>query len=766
MIVVVAAHAPRGIRAVESAEPPAASRLSAIEVLVDARGLVVTLAGDGRLQPSAVWEAEQWPPRILLDLPNVAASVPGITSIGVGPVSDVRVTAHSLDPLVTRVVFELTTRSDYQIHDPKDAGGPLRLVFPIGPAAGGDSQNRLLSRGTAGGGPSLDGPQPGVHTVLASAVVKRPGSQSDQPTSPGADPRERLADALGGLDAGRARAQPLVPPALDPFGGLLGNELGRERLVSEQLRFRFDGSPTAPGGVKGVLPHHQLRDRRVGNRPAADGPSLLAIADVVVGIPLPLTHSVQPAFPGVRDRRSGENKTPTGLLAKASTLIRPSARPAATAGLQQVAQGEARQYTGDPVSMDFQGADLRAVLRTFAEISGLNVVIDPQVDGTVDVALTDVPWDQALDVILRTNRLGYIVDGTVVRIAPLSALAEEEMQRRELAEEQALAGQLVVVTRTLNYARAEAMAELVAQSVLSARGQVQIDERTNTIILTDLQPRLSAAEELLDTLDRAEPQVEIEARIVQAGQEFARSIGVQWGLTGRVAPDLGNTTPLTFPNRGGVSGRLGTQGPEASGVDARAGVTENTGTAINLPATAATSALGVSLGAVDGSLNLDVVISAAERDGDLRLLSHPRVTTQNNGPAEIVQGDQIPIQTVSNNTVTVDFRDAALSLRVTPQITAEDTVIMQIEIDNDFADFRREINGVPPIVTQRASTTVQVADGDTTVIGGIFESEQSSSNNRVPGLHRIPFLGRLFRSESDRESSDELLIFLTPRVIR
>ena len=200
------------------------------------------------------------------------------------------------------------------------------------------------------------------------------------------------------------------------------------------------------------------------------------------------------------------------------------------------------------------------------------------------MALTEVPWDQALDVILRANQLGYVLDGTVVRIAPLRVLADEETQRRELAEEQALAGELVVVTRTLSYARADAMAELITRSVLSARGQVQTDERTNTLIISDLQPRLIAAEDLLDTLDRAEPQVEIEARIVQAGRDFARSLGVQWGLTGRVSPELGNTTPLTFPNRGGISGRVGTQGAEASGADARARDTENVGTAVNLPA--------------------------------------------------------------------------------------------------------------------------------------------------------------------------------------
>lgn len=432
--------------------------------------------------------------------------------------------------------------------------------------------------------------------------------------------------------------------------------------------------------------------------------------------------------------------------------------------LQPAGSGGSREYTGDPVSMDFQSADLRAVLRTFAEISGLNIVIDPQVDGTVDVSLRDVPWDQALDIILRTNQLGYLVDGTVVRIAPLIVLADEEVQRRKLADERALSGDLVVMTRTLSYARAPQMAQIVT-TLLSARGQVQTDERTNTMIITDLADRLQAAEDLLDTLDRAEPQVEIEARIVQAGRDFARAIGVQWGITGRVAPDLGNTTPLTFPNRGGVTGRAGTQGPEASGADARSLPTENSGTAVNLPVTNPTSALGLTLGSVDGALNLDVVLTAAEGDGQVRLLSHPRVTTQNNVQAEIVQGDQIPIQVVANNTVTVQFQDAALVMRVTPQITAAQTVIMQIEIENDFADFGREVGGIPPIKTQRARTTVQVASGATTVIGGIFESEQSSASDRVPGLHRIPLLGWLFKSRSDRESTDELLIFLTPRIV-
>ena len=437
---------------------------------------------------------------------------------------------------------------------------------------------------------------------------------------------------------------------------------------------------------------------------------------------------------------------------------------------QAVQQGElqgSREYAGDPVSMEFQNAELRSVLRTFAEISGLNLVIDPQVAGTVDVALVDVPWDQAFDVILRSNRLGYEVDGTVVRIAPLAALAAEDEERRALAEQQALAGEIVVLTRALGYARAADLAELVTRTVLSPRGQVQIDGRTNTLVIADLQDRASAAQKLVDALDRPQPQVEIQARIVQASQDYLREIGVQWGIAGRVAPEIGNTTSLAFPNRGGISGRAGgAQGPAAAGADLRAGETENSGTAVDLRAPSASAALGLALGAIDGSLNLDVVLSAAESDGHVKILSNPRITTQNNVQATITQGDQIPIQTVANNTVTVTFRDAALRLAVTPRITTADTVIMQIEIGNDFADFAREVNGVPPIVTQSASTTVQVADGATTVIGGIYESARTRSNRRVPGIHRVPILGWFFRSRAERRRTDQLLIFLTPRIVR
>ena len=426
-----------------------------------------------------------------------------------------------------------------------------------------------------------------------------------------------------------------------------------------------------------------------------------------------------------------------------------------------------REYAGSPVSMSFQNADLRSVLRTFAEVTGLNIVIDPQVEGRVEVALVDVPWDQALEVILRANRLGYDLDGSVLRVAPLATLADERRQRRVLAEQQALEGELEMLVRSLSYGRAADLGRLVTQTVLSPRGQVQVDERTNTVIATDLGHRLDAVRDLIDRLDRAEPQVEIRARIVQARRSYARELGIRWGVTGRAAPELGNTTPLVFPNRGGVTGRVGgSQGPRADGADERARATEDSGTAVSLGALAATSALGLALGAVDGSLNLDLVLSAAEHEGHVETLSSPRVTTQNNVQAMIVQGDQIPIQTVANNTVTVQFKDAALRLAVTPQITAADTVILQLEIDNDFVNFGESVNGVPPVVTQRAVTTVQVADGDTTVIGGIQQRGRQRRTEGVPGFSRIPWLGRLFRRRARSESTDELMIFLTPHIVR
>jgi type IV pilus assembly protein PilQ len=421
------------------------------------------------------------------------------------------------------------------------------------------------------------------------------------------------------------------------------------------------------------------------------------------------------------------------------------------------------RYTGHPVSLDFAGSDLRAVLRTFSEISGLNIVLDPTIQGTVDLKLTDVPWDQALDIILRANKLGYTVEGTIVRIAPLTVLADEEAQRRKLNEEQALAGELRVLTRALSYARAEDLRQMLTQTVLSQRGSVQTDARTNTIIINDLADRLTRAADLLNTLDVPQPQVEIEARIVQTTRQFVRDLGVQWGFGGRASTALGNTLPLSFPNQGSITGRTGAglQGP--SSPDPGDNAANNV---VNLGVSGANSAIGLAMGSINGAVNLDVALSALERQGHGRILSTPRIATQNNVAAEITQGLQIPLQTVANNTVTVTFKDAALTLKVTPQITAANTVIMAITVENASPDFSRAIKDIPPIDTQRAVTQVLVSNGETTVIGGIYLSRQQAQEDRTPALYRLPLLGWLFKKDRVEDESRELLIFITPRIQR
>lgn len=792
-----------------------ATRLRTIDMMVEPYGLVVRLGANGILTPSSIQESEDAPPRLVIDLPEVESDVAPATRVDVGPVRQVRVAPNSHVPLVTRVVFDLETRTPYRIEGIDHPSAELRVIFPL------DNATETTARTVVEARPALD---PLSLAALAASTARMPTTGTVAPSeaklgrsqvsantivlgslaalrAPGpanaaqeAAVTELLADlararaaetgtdtdtvtaalspqqgtieprALGQADPLRSAAPADVdvpddaavdvvllaePALLDQVPTVAGAPriepaavpLAEEPLPAGEVPLAPPGYPliglTSPESIVPTLPAEAASVQSPGGatlrvretvipvvaelrRPPASRtqftiPAAPSAGSVSVGSSELTSHGASPK-PGLTAPHRFSSEVPTTrFIRRRGVTNRPRVQ------VTQRTLGGGREYSGRRVSMDFQNADLRSVLRTFAEISDLNIVIDPQVEGSVDVALVDVPWDQALDAILRANQLGYDVDGTVVRIAPLSSLADEERQRRELAEEQALAGELVVLTRTLSYARAADLADLVAQAVLSSRGQVQFDARTNTLILTDLQGSLQAAQELIDTLDRREPQVEIEARIVQARQSYARELE-EGGVLGRVATDVGP------PSR--------------------------------------TSALGLTLGSVDDSLNLDVVLSAAEGNGDVRILSNPRVTTQNNVQATIVQGDQIPIQTVSNNTVTVQFKDAALRLAVTPQITAADTVIMQVEIDNDFANFGESVNGIPPIVTQRAITTVQVANGDTAVIGGIYESARQRRNDRVPGLSRIPLLGWLFRRETDAEDTDELLIFLTPHIIR
>jgi type IV pilus assembly protein PilQ len=464
------------------------------------------------------------------------------------------------------------------------------------------------------------------------------------------------------------------------------------------------------------------------------------------------------------------------VLGVAASLATPGAQAPRSFGsgeqggaAPEPAAGQARAFTGTPIDVDYQGANLRTVLRQLSDIGGVNLVIDPSVplNAPVDLKLTQVPWDQVLDVILKTTQLTYQVDGPVVRVMTREARTKElEDETRQKKASQA-APDLASARVRLNYATAPAVKKLLEQGrVITERGTVDVDERTNMLIIKDTAQNIEEIKKLLADIDKAEPQVEIEAKIVQTNHDTARQLGVQWGMNGRVSPELGNTTNLAFPNNGSISGRTTQQGSVQQGPnDPRASDQSRTGTAVNLPATGATSAVGISLGAINGAFNLDVALSALEHKGQLKILSTPKVTTQNNQEAQVTQGFQIPIQIVANNTVTVQFKDAALKLVVTPQITAANTVIMKIALENGQPDFSRAVNGNPSINTQTATTQVQVADGITTVIGGIVQSQETNAKDSVPGISKVPLLGWLFRHDSSESQSQELLIFITPRIL-
>ena len=443
-------------------------------------------------------------------------------------------------------------------------------------------------------------------------------------------------------------------------------------------------------------------------------------------------------------------------VAFSATLLTAGAQSGAQAP-DPAAQG-LKRFSGTPIDVDYQAANLRTVLRNLAEIGGINLVIDPSVPAVapVDLKLSQVPWDQVMDVVLRSSQLTYELEGPVLRVLTRKALTEEQTESANLKKATRQAADLTTIRVRLNYAAAAEVKKLLTDArVISAEGSVDIDERTRILIIKDVAKNLKDVQDVIAELDRPEPQVEIEAKIMQTNRDTAKALGVQWGLNGRVASELGNTTGLAFPNNGTLGGRTGgLQGPDALR------------TAVDLPVTGATSALGLSMGAINGAFGIDLAITALERDGKVKILSTPRVTTQNNKQAEMTQGFQIPIQTVQNNTVSVVFKDAALKLLVTPQITGANTVIMKVILENGQPDFSLNVDGNPSIRTQRAETQVQVADGVMTVIGGILSSTETVNNEGTPGLSTIPLLGWLFKRTANRNESQELLIFITPRIIR
>ncbi|MCP3980421.1 MAG: type IV pilus secretin PilQ [bacterium] len=420
-----------------------------------------------------------------------------------------------------------------------------------------------------------------------------------------------------------------------------------------------------------------------------------------------------------------------------------SADPAIPASFEtQQISGGGHSYTGKRISLNLVDADLKQVFRFFHEISGLNFVLDPEVTGTVTIVLDQVPWDQALDLILKNNGLDKVLENNVLRIATTQKLAREAAARKQLQEAEDLEVDPVTLTRTLSYAKAEDVERVVREGgILSPRGKVIVDVRTNTLIISDIPKRVEPLDALISVLDAETPQVMIEARIVETSRKFSQDLGVNWGFTAKADASTGTATGLGFPHNASVEYGLNLPGQEAS-------------------------QLAFSFGNVIDSFTLDLALNAQEEQGKSRILSSPRIATQNNERAEIEQGVRIPIVNTTATEIDVEFVSASLRLIVTPQITAEGTIILDIVVENNSPDFNSTAADIPSIRTQRAQTKVLINDGGTTVIGGIFSVTEGDSEIGVPWFRKLPLFGWLFRSQSTTRDNLELLIFVTPKIVK
>ena len=456
---------------------------------------------------------------------------------------------------------------------------------------------------------------------------------------------------------------------------------------------------------------------------------------------------------------------PAPAASQPAPAIEPAVNLAAEQKLHPAQAISGPKYTGEPISVNLKDVDLKDFFRLIHEISGLNVVLDPEVHGTLTIVLDDVPWDQALDIVLKNNTLSRQLDGNVLRIATVDTMRKEAESRRAQQEAEAMAIERVTVTRFLSYAHAKDV-QPTLKKFLSQRGEVVADERTNAIIINDIPSVIPPIDRLLAQLDRKTQQVEIEARVVAATRSFARDIGTQLGFGfGNASSGVGGasavgTSPLSVFNTPGASYPIiGSTAPKP-------------GTGVQIPLFSNLGAVGPTSGLsfvnASNAVRLDAVLTMAESRGLLKILSRPRVVTQNNIQANVKQGVRIPTVTAAQlgGPPTTSYIDAFLRLTVTPQITSESTIFLNVDVENTTPDFGHEIDGNPTLITQQATTQVLVTDGGTVVIGGVIQTSNSVSIAQVPLLGSIPWLGNLFKHQTVSSSNQELIFFITPRIVQ
>ncbi|MFU2326525.1 type IV pilus secretin PilQ [Pseudomonas sp. NFX98] len=412
-------------------------------------------------------------------------------------------------------------------------------------------------------------------------------------------------------------------------------------------------------------------------------------------------------------------------------------------------------YSGEKLSLNFQDIDVRSVLQLIADFTNLNLVASDTVQGGITLRLQNVPWDQALDLVLKTKGLDKRKIGNVLLVAPADEIAARERQELESQKQIAELAPLRRELLQVNYAKAADIAKLF-QSVTSAeakideRGSITVDERTNNIIAYQTQDRLDELRRIVAQLDIPVRQVMIEARIVEANVDYDKSLGVRWGGS---IQNKGNWNTSGVSNGANASSTIGTPGS-----------TSTNSPFVDLGAVSNTSGIGIAF--ITDNVLLDLELTAMEKTGNGEIVSQPKVVTSDKETAKILKGTEIPYQEASSSGATsVSFKEASLSLEVTPQITPDNRIIMEVKVTKDEPDYLNKVQDVPPIKKNEVNAKVLVNDGETIVIGGVFSNTQSKVVDKVPFLGDVPYLGRLFRRDVVSEKKSELLVFLTPRIM-
>ena len=742
-----------------------ATRLWSVDPEGGRSGTVVSFLADGMLQGVESFTLEA-PGRLVVDLPNLHSDV-GQREIFVGSVhvDRIRIGQHT-DKV--RIVIDSGPRHDAfdqrQIQPTPDG-----LVIALGD---GDRVTKALAR--------------------ARAALRRPGAEGSIARRglphAGGTPRVVAVEYLPGGEADRVTVRgdrPLDYEVFEPndatyvliFKGATLADGAAQQLVPE------------PGGAVSLVSAFAQPDlaipevRVVINRAFGVSPSLLQVDnELVAGFEraagtagaLPVLAGGSPgAEPGRPAATSAVDSTRTPPLRTQAASRADSAGPALpdtpaaldpdvspAAALQTDGLLDGKGYTGRRISLDFKDVDVRDVLRLIADVSDLNVIAGDDVQGKVTIRLVDVPWDQALDVILLTKGLGFVQVGNVLRIAPAQLLKNEEESRLQERRAREKLEDLVLKLQPVNYADVGEISTLIGR-LLTSRGSVDVDERTSTLIIKDIPSVVAEATSLIESVDTQTPQVLIEARIVEASLDFSRQFGIEWGFGTNPALDpddpesdadedftVGGITPRTRRRRGFPFQRQ-------NNVVFNNPVTGNT-----------TGLLNLSHFIFGGKAAVSLYIAALESSGEGKIISSPRVVTLDNREASIQQGVSIPFQTFENGDAQLEFVDAILELTVTPHITADRSVIMEIEVSRNGPNTRVDTpTGSPAIDKNEASTETLVKDGDTLVLGGIYTINRSEQRSKTPWFGDIPYLGELFKRTRWEDERRELLIFVTPTII-